>query len=163
MHNCLVIDNGLVAKPGEEGDLVTYLTNGTDAWNVSNIIYGTNGTGVIFDAGSNRLSGRTFTSQTDKSSGDWVVINGYPSDDDSPGTAAEWDALDFLPIDNAENDAFEQHSNATAHSLTIPSTDAIGVSRSAPYTVGALAVAGAAATSYAVPSRRRFFAASQRV
>ena len=72
-----------------------------------------------------------------------MVIEGYPSDDDSPGGAAEWDALDFRLVSNAENSAEAQHSNNSAHGITIESEDAIGNSRSAPHDVGAFVIPSA--------------------
>lgn len=70
------------------------------------------------DSGTGRLASRTITDNVSPGAGDWVIVEDI--------TSAPYD---LRLVDNAENDAQDMHSTATAHSLTIPSTDIAGTSR----------------------------------
>ena len=120
------------------------------SWNISNSIDGDNSIAARIDAGSGNLASRTLTDSDSPGAGNWVVIEdatAYPSD--------------LRLKSNAENDAQDMHATATAHSLTIPSTDIVGTSRpqNTNYDCGAFEiVSGAPSEPSALPGRARYFA-----
>ncbi len=116
IHNSIVITENLAAAAS---DFAESISSGTVTWNISNSIDSDGSIAALGpDAGNGSLGNRTATDSDTPGVGDWVVFNDittYP--------------YDLRLKDNAENDAQDMHATATAHSLTIPSTDIVGTSR----------------------------------
>lgn len=87
--------------------------------------------------GTGRLEERTLTDSTSPGTGDWVIVEDFTTY-----------PYDFRLVSNAENDAEDAHTTATAHSLTIPSTDIAGTSRpqNTSYDIGAFEIVSGGAT-----------------
>lgn len=138
MHNCLLCEN--------DTDNISYdicTSNGPRiTTNVSHTIYGSMGGSntpdTSPDTGSNNTSGASITDNLSPGAGDWGIVEDittYP--------------YDLRLVDDADNDAQDYHSTATAHSLTIPSTDIVGTSRpqNTNYDCGAFEIISGGATT----------------
>jgi hypothetical protein len=103
-------------------------------YDVSYSIDSDNSISTKTDGGTGNLASRTATDNTSPGAGDWVIFEDI--------TSAPYD---FRIVDNAENDAQDMHSTATAHGITIPSTDIVGTSRpqNTDYECGAFEIVSA--------------------
>jgi hypothetical protein len=130
VHNTVCLDNFI-----DFNDNIRASGSGIGAWNVS---YSIDSDGTIAsetDGGTGNLASRTATDSTSPGAGDWVIFEDI--------TSAPYD---LRIVDNAENDAQDDHTTATAHGLTIPSTDIVGTSRpqNTNHDIGAFEIEAAA-------------------
>jgi hypothetical protein len=129
VHNCIVVDNTTYTYAQD------FLTEGTTSPPTYNVSYSIDSDGSIAtdtDGGTGNLASRTATDSASPGAGDWVVFEDITSV-----------PYDLRLQDNAENDAQDAHTTATAHGLTIPSTDIVGTSRpvNTSYDIGCFEIA----------------------
>ena len=123
VHNTICVENdtgGSVGgdDPADYRELVNGGGTGLGAFNVSFSIDSDASIASDTDGGTGNLASRTATDNTSPGGGDWVIFEDI--------TSAPYD---LRIVDNDEDDAQNMHSTATAHGLTIPSTDIVGTSR----------------------------------
>lgn len=119
VHNTISVENDTggtsTFSPTDYADHVQFGTG--PVWNISYSMDSDNSISGAANSGTGNLASRTATTNTSPGTGDWVIFGDISS------------AIDLRIIDNAENDAQDAHSTATAHGLTIPATDIVGTSR----------------------------------
>ena len=135
VHNTTAVENDTGGNYSVEypEDYREYVSDGigVGAWNVSYSIDSDNTISANTDGGTGNLASRTATDNTSPGGGDWVIFEDISS---AP--------YDLRIVDNAEDDAQDAHTTATAHGLTIPSTDIVGTSRpqNTNYDIGAFEI-----------------------
>ena len=115
VQNTWAIDNDAGTNAADYNESVN---GGTATWNISNSC---DSDGSIAGLGPDAGSGNTGSCTIVESAGAGsfeVIVNDITTQ-----------PYDLRLVDNANNDAQDAHANATAHSLTIPSTDIAGTSR----------------------------------
>lgn len=144
IHNTMALDAFTAGTDYDEA-----AQNGT--WNISYSIDSDNSISTEINTGTGNLASRVETDNTNPGVGDFVIfrdVTTYPYD------------LRLAASGTADNDAYEMHSTASAHGMTIPATDIAGNSRGAAYDCGAWeqSVAAAAGGGRPPKSRARYFA-----
>jgi len=145
--NFVVNCHNVIALENDTGDLSPQDFNHNDGgsgfnpfseWNVSFSIDSDGSIVSDTDGGTGNLASRT-AAETDQGVGSFVIF-----EDITSGT----EDLRLTDLGNAKNNAQDMHSTATAHGITIPSTDIVGTSRpqNTDFDCGAFEIVSGAAT-----------------
>lgn len=141
----LNIYNSIVLKSTAGTDDYRARTIINATWNISRSVASDSSITAVRDNGDNNYASRSWTDNASPGTGDWIVFNDvttYP--------------FDFRLKSSAENDAQDQHATATAHGLTIPSTDIVGTTRpqNTNYDLGPFEIVAGGAPTVSMPPRR---------
>jgi hypothetical protein len=135
VHNTIAVENDTGTGGGQTPqDIQVNGTGNTPTYGISYSIDSDNTIATYDSGGAGNLASRTATDSTSPGAGNWVIFEDI--------TSAPYD---LRIVDNAEDDAQDDHTTATAEGLTIPSTDIVGTSRpqNTNYDIGAFEIVSA--------------------
>lgn len=120
-HNCISVENdtGGVGGGVKPADYLSTLKDPA-SWDVSFSIDSDGSIATETDGGTGNLASHVATDSDILAPGNWVVFEDITTSSDLP---------DLRLKHHSENDAQDMHTTATAHGLTIPSTDIVGGNR----------------------------------